>query len=69
MSPRQQPLGQPVRNYLSTILTKIGATTRAEAIVMAHRAGLGSAADSSPTATRLTQSVAATIQRVTRHVL
>ncbi len=34
-----------VRNYLSTILTKIGATTRAEAIVMAHKAGLGSAAD------------------------
>lgn len=34
-----------VRNYLSTILTKIGATTRSEAIVMAHRAGLGPAPD------------------------
>jgi DNA-binding NarL/FixJ family response regulator len=34
-----------VRNYVSTILTKIGAATRSEAIVMARNAGLGNSPD------------------------
>jgi hypothetical protein len=32
-----------VRNYVSTVLTKIHAATRAEAIVVARTAGLGGA--------------------------
>lgn len=40
-----------VRNYISTLLTKLGVTTRAEAIVKAREAGLGDT-DKSPSAPR-----------------
>jgi DNA-binding NarL/FixJ family response regulator len=34
-----------VRNYVSSILTKLGVGSRAEAVVTARRVGLGVAAD------------------------